>query len=78
MKDKIKLFLFTVCCGLFALIPEIAMYFVYGMIEPSTTLEKIAVGAIFWFGGGGLCVLFAYLGFMFWALMITEPKKRKR
>lgn len=58
--------LFSLFCVCFALIPEMVMYGTYSLIEPTSTLEKLATIALFWFGGGGLCFLFAILSFYLW------------
>lgn len=55
----------ALCLG-FSLIPETAMYFLWQLVNPSTQLEKIAVLALFWLGGVGLCLVFAFLGLTVW------------
>jgi hypothetical protein len=62
----------TALCVTIALIPEIIMYNVWHLIEPTTTIEKILVMALFWMGGGGLCILFAVLGIGLWGAMMKE------
>ncbi len=58
----------TIFCLAFSIIPEVSMYFLYQWIAPTSALAKVAVLAIFWCGGLGLCILFAYLGFAFWVM----------
>jgi hypothetical protein len=70
MIDFLKLGLFGVIGLVFAAIPETLMYFLYNFIDPTTTLEKIFVFAIFWFGGISLCILFAMLGFALFASLV--------
>lgn len=50
----------------FALIPEMAMYFLYGVIDPTTTMEKTMVIGLFLFFGTSLSVLFGFLGMGMW------------
>lgn len=68
----IKFTLITLVCAMFALVPEIAMYFTWGLINPSSEAARIAVLALFWFVGGGLCVLFAYFGVFAWLLGLQK------
>jgi len=60
----------SLCCLVFALIPEAAMYFLYGVVNPTTTLERILVLGAFWFGGAGMCVLFGFLALAVWTALI--------
>ncbi len=62
----------TLLCLAFALIPEIVMYSLYGAINPVGELSKIVILAIFWFGGSGLSILFAFLGFAVWCAIISK------
>jgi len=71
MTNIIKLIAVTISCLVFALIPEILMYFIYGIIDPSSTIEKILVFGLFWFGGFGLCILFAFIAFSLWAFLLN-------
>lgn len=53
-------FIFAVCVMLFSLlvasvVPGI-MFLLYNFIDPISTLEKIVLLGIFWFGGGGLAI----------------------
>lgn len=49
-----------------ALVPEWLMYLIWGNLNPTSVIEKVAVGAVFWFIGAALCLGFAALGFAFW------------
>jgi hypothetical protein len=56
----------AIFCFMFAVIPEVALYFLYPWIAPTSSLAKAVVLAMFWCGGLGLCVLFPYIGVLFY------------
>lgn len=58
--------LWTLFCMGLALVPEALMYFTYSMIAPQSELAKIALVGLFWFVGGGFCIIAAYVGLIFW------------
>lgn len=58
--------IWTALCAGFGLLPEIIMYFTYGMIAPQDFWQKFAVIVVFWLGGVGLCVFFGFLFFALW------------
>jgi hypothetical protein len=59
--------IFSVLIGAFALLPEIAMYFTWHLVNPTSELSRIALGGLFWFGGAGLCLVFGFIGLAMWA-----------
>lgn len=65
-------FLFTILLTAFALIPEIVMVFVWHLISPHTPVQKMFLIAIFFFGGGSLCVGFAFLALFLWSVVVTS------
>lgn len=65
----------TIGCVIFGLIPEIVMYFVWGLITPVTIIEKILVVGLFWFGGAGLCAVFAVVAGIIWLAIMTALAK---
>ena len=67
--------LWSAFCLVLALVPEIAMYLTYSLINPETTLAKVAVMALFWFGGAGLCVFSGVLGFALWVAGLDAGSK---
>ena len=66
VKTWLGVFLITLFCICLALIPEAAMYFLWQVINPTETLEKIVTIALFWIGGAGLCVVFAFISTLLW------------
>lgn len=66
VKTWLGVILITLFCIGLALVPEAAMYFLWQAINPTETLEKIATVAIFWIGGVGLCVFFAFISTLLW------------
>lgn len=65
----------TIVVGMLMLVPEAVMYFLYHLIEPASSLERILVFGLFWFGGGGICVLFFFLGvlgFCAWTAAVLD------
>lgn len=65
-------FFYSLFCLGIALLPEIIMYFVWHLIQPENQTQKIALIAVFIFGGGGLSVLAGVLGFGAWIAGITS------
>ncbi len=61
----------TIPCVIFGLLPEIVMYFTWGLIDPVTVLERILTVGLFWVVGGGLCILFAWLALILWAFVLS-------
>lgn len=58
--------IFSLLCVVFALLPEITMYFIWHLINPSTDVMRVVVIAIFIFGGGSACVLFTFISLAIW------------
>lgn len=61
---------FTVLFALFALIPETIMYFTWHLVQPETTIQRLVMVGLFFFGGGGMCVAFAVMALALWASVI--------
>lgn len=53
-----------------AFLPEIVMYFLYNLIDPSTFLERMVVIGLFLLTGGPISVFFAFLGLRLWVSFI--------
>jgi hypothetical protein len=71
--NGLKLFfsiVFTVLFVLFALIPETIMYFTWHLVQPENPIQRLAMVALFFVGGGGLCVFFGILAVALWAAVI--------
>ena len=62
---------YTLFCMGIGLLPEIIMYLVWNMVAPETSMQKIALVAVFGFFGTGLSVLAAVGGFAMWIAGIT-------
>lgn len=58
--------IWSIVCLVVALLPEMGMYAVYTLINPVSELARIAMFIAFWFGGAGICMLFAFLSFAIW------------
>lgn len=67
--------LWSVFCLVLALFPETVMYFLYAVIDPTTSVERLLVIAVFLVAGGGLSVVFGFLGLTLWAHGISELLK---
>ena len=60
----------SIVCLIIGLIPEITMYFLWGVINPETAALKALTIAIFVFGGGGLCFAFGVIAFVLWVAVM--------
>lgn len=58
--------LVSLLCLCISLLPEIAMYFLWQLVNPQDELMRVALVALFFFAGGGMCILFGFLGFAAW------------
>lgn len=47
-----------------ASIPEVVLYFLYGIINPQTEMARVITILSFVFLGGGICIGFGVLGVM--------------
>lgn len=65
----------SIVCLAISLLPEVAMYFTYWLINPSTELGRVLVLTVFWFGGLSVCVFFGFLGFALWISIVSEVSK---
>lgn len=54
------------------LVPELVMYFLWGLVHPTTEVGRFAMAALFLIGGGGFCILFGLLGFAAWVSVSGE------
>lgn len=72
MVKFIGLMVMTLACFIFALLPEIGMYFLWQVVSPTTEIMRLLLIGVFIFGGGALCVLFAFLGFSLWVYLLNE------
>lgn len=72
-----KLFLITLISLAFAMIPETIMYFLWQLIKPGNSLERLITLGIFWFLGAGICVIFLVLGLALWTFLIEVFRKTK-
>lgn len=61
---RVLLFLLgsMLCLGI-AVLPELAMWMLYGIIHPETEVARLIVLIAFWLGGSGVCIGFAMLAF---------------
>lgn len=73
--NVIKRIFYVIISLVIALIPEIVMYLTYEMIQPTTDTARVLLLGLFWFGGGSLCLLFAFFGFMFF--VFTHPTSKR-
>ena len=53
-------------CLALAGIPEATMYFIYGLIAPTTEVGRVLILVAFWFGGAGFCAFAAFFCFILW------------
>lgn len=60
----------VICVGL-GLIPEAMMYFIWHMVHATQDWARIALVAVFLFGGGGFCFLAAFLAFSLWVFFMA-------
>lgn len=67
--------LFTIAAATIAVLPEVAMYFVYGLINPQSELSRVLVLIVFWFGGVSACIGFALFGFLIFMAATQEALK---
>ncbi len=72
MLKVVGFIIWSLICLAFALIPEAVMYFLWGVIDPVTAIERLLVIAVFLIGGGSISVLFAFLGVALWANGVKE------
>lgn len=73
---KIIFYIPIILLGLcIAAIPEIGMYNAWQLIQPDSALAKIALVALFWFAGIGLCAGFAYIGLMVAGLLAEKVRR---
>lgn len=59
----------SILCLCLALLPEIAMYFLWQLVSPQDELMRVLLVGLFFFAGGGMCILFGFLGFAAWISM---------
>ena len=71
MGKLIAFIIITILCVAFALIPEAAMWFGWGLIHPETEAGRILVIALFAVFGGSWCVFFGFLGVAIWGSFIS-------
>lgn len=62
----------SVLCGLIAILPEIAMYFLWNLVQPQDEIVRVALVALFFICGGGMCILFGFLGVAAWVSMTAS------
>lgn len=58
-----------------AAIPETAMYFLYGLIQPSGDVARALVLLAFWFLGAGMCLGFGALGIIMFCAVTSAVLK---
>ena len=64
------LLLITFVCLVFALIPEGAMWFIWHVAAPTMEVSRLLLVVLFVTCGGGLSVLFGFLGLALWVAMV--------
>lgn len=68
LRRVLGLVVITLICMVIAFWPEVALYFIYGLIHPTTEVTRIITLFAFWFGGSGLCIGFGFIGLSVWAI----------
>lgn len=72
MLRLLSVLLATIICAAIAFIPEMIMYGLYGILNPTGELTRIIVLLAFWSLGGGVCVAFGLIGVLVWAQVVAR------
>jgi len=71
-------FVFSLLILFASLIPEMAMYFLWNLVSPETEAGKVGLVAVFAVCGGGLCILFGWIGLMLWVYLTDDFLNKNR
>jgi len=62
---------------LIGLLPELVMYFLWTVVNPTDQFVKVIMIALFLLGGGSLSIFFGVLGFAMWVALATAILESK-